>query len=128
MDWFLCCSCNPQTKVTANHLNCMCRSLHFALRQYENFTLMRSFNIEPTDLTLQNFHQFNGCKNIFKDKICFKSPINPPSTDLIITNRLKSFQGVLQEIFELDLEINELRVYQISSCELSSCLIPISTL
>ena len=33
-----------------------------------------------------------GCKNIAKDKTCFKNPINPTCIDLIITNRPKSFQ------------------------------------
>ena len=106
----------------------MRRSLDFLLGQYENFTLMSNFNVEQTDLTMENFYQFYGCKNLFKDKTCFKSAINPPCTDLIITNRLKSFQGVLPELFELNLEVNELRVYQISNCELSSCSSPISAL
>ena len=41
---------------------------------------------------MKNLFQTYGCKNIVKDKTCFKNPINPTCIDLIITNRPKSFQ------------------------------------
>ena len=41
---------------------------------------------------MENFCRIYGCKNIVKDKIYFKDPINPTCIDLIITNRPKSFQ------------------------------------
>ena len=53
---------------------------------------MGDFNAEPDDPTLKNFCQIYSCKNIVKDKTCFKNPINPTCIDLIITNRPKSFQ------------------------------------
>ena len=53
---------------------------------------MDDFNVEPNDATMKNFCQIYGCKNIVKDKTCFKNPINPTCIDLIITNRPKSFQ------------------------------------
>ena len=53
---------------------------------------MGDFNVEPNDATMKNFCQIYGCKNIVKDKTCFKNPINPTCIDLIITNRPKSFQ------------------------------------
>ena len=41
----------------------------------------------------QNMSNQNyGCKNILKDKTCFKNPTNPTCIDLIITNRPKSIQ------------------------------------
>ena len=40
----------------------------------------------------KNFCQIYGCKNTAKDKNCLKNLINPAFTDLIITNRPKSFQ------------------------------------
>ena len=53
---------------------------------------MGDFNVESNDATTKNFCQIYGCKNIVKDKTCFKNPINPTCIDLIITNRPKSFQ------------------------------------
>ena len=41
---------------------------------------------------MKNFCQIYGCKNIVKDKTCFRNPINPTCIDLIITNRPKSIQ------------------------------------
>ena len=59
---------------------------------------MGDFNVEPNDATMKNFCQIYGCKNIVKDKTCCKNPINPTCTDLVITNRPKSFQefGVIE--------------------------------
>ena len=53
---------------------------------------MGDFNVEPNDANMKDFCQIYGCKNIVKDKTCFKNPINPTCIDLIITNRPKSFQ------------------------------------
>ena len=62
------------------------------LGQYENFVLMSNFNVEPNDVTMTNFYQIYGCKNIVKDKTCLKNLINPTCFELIIKNRPKSFQ------------------------------------
>ena len=53
---------------------------------------MGDFNVESNDANMKDFCQIYGCKNIVKDKTCFKNPINPTYIDLIITNRPKSFQ------------------------------------
>ena len=53
---------------------------------------MGDFNVEPNDATMKNICQIYGCKNIVKDKTCFKNPRNPTCIDMIITNRPKSFQ------------------------------------
>ena len=42
---------------------------------------MGDFNAEPDDVTMKNFCQIYGCKNIVKDKTCFKNPINPTCID-----------------------------------------------
>ena len=53
---------------------------------------MGHFNVKLKDATMKNFCQIYGCKNIVKDKTCFKNPRNPTCIDMIITNRPKSFQ------------------------------------
>ena len=90
--WHLCSSYDPKKNLIANHLNCICRNLDSQLGHNENFILMGDFNVEPNDANMKNCCQIYGCKNIVKDKTCFKNPINPTWIDLIITNRPKSFQ------------------------------------
>ena len=90
--WLLCSSCNAKENLIANRLNCIGRNLDSLRGQYEHFILLGDFNTEPNDATMKNFCQIYGCKNIVKDKTCFKNPINPTCIDLIITNRPKSFQ------------------------------------
>ena len=53
---------------------------------------MGDFNVEPNEATMKNFCQIYDCKNIVKDKTCFKNTITPVRIDLIITNKPKSFQ------------------------------------
>ena len=86
-----CSSYNLKKNLIANHLNCIGRNLDLQLGQHENFILMADFNVESTDITMKNFCQIYGCKNIAKDKTCFKNPINPTCIGLIITNTTKSF-------------------------------------
>ena len=62
------------------------------LGQYEIFFLKGDFNVETNDASMKDFCQIYGCKNIVKDKTCYKNLINPTCIDLIITNRPKSFQ------------------------------------
>ena len=62
---------------------------------------MGDFNVEPNDVTKKNFCYIYRRKNIVKDKICFKKLINPTCIDLIVTNRLKSFQE--PEVIEIGL-------------------------
>ena len=90
--WLLCSSYNPKKNLIANHLKCIGRNLDSQLGQYENFILMGDFNVEPNDATMENLSQVYDCKNIAKDKNCFKNPINSTCINLIITNRPKSFQ------------------------------------
>ena len=90
--WFFCSPYNSKKNVIANYLNCTSRNLDSQLGQYENFIFMGDFDVEPNDATMKNFCHVYGCKNIFKDKTCFKNPINPNCIELIITNRPKSFQ------------------------------------
>ena len=88
----LCSSYNRKKNLIANHLNCIGRNLDSHLGQYVNFILMGDFNVEPNDANMKNVCQIYGCKNIVKDKTCFKNPINPTCIDLIITYVPKSFQ------------------------------------
>ena len=90
--WLLRSSYNPKKNLIGNHLNYIGRNLDSKLGQHENFILMGDFNDETNYVTMKNFCQIYGCKNIVKDPTCFENPINRTCIDLIITNRQKSFQ------------------------------------
>ena len=126
--WLLCSSYNPKKNLTANHLNCIGKNLDSQLGQYEKFILMGDFNVEPNDANMKNFCQIYGCKNIVKDKTCFKNPINPTCMDWIITNRPKSFQE--SEVIETGLFIQYKKYkgfsYEAFMNELESALVRFS--
>ena len=44
-------------------------------------------------MSLKDFWGICSLKNLIKEPICFKNPTNPKCSDLMITNRLRSFQN-----------------------------------
>ena len=60
--------------------------------RYENFILMGNFNTEEQDADISNFLETYNLKNLMKKPTCFKSD-RPRSIDLILTNRVSSFQN-----------------------------------
>ena len=60
--------------------------------RYENFILMGDFNTEEHDADRSNFLETYNLKNLMKKPTCFKSD-RPRSIDLILTNRVSSFQN-----------------------------------
>ena len=61
--------------------------------KYANFILLGDLNSEPTESAVTDFCEIYSCKNLIKDSTCFKNPLKPSCIDLMITNRLKSFQN-----------------------------------
>ena len=53
---------------------------------------MADFNAEPNEPAISEFCEIYNTKNIIKEKTCFKNLENPICIDLILTNRLRSFQ------------------------------------
>ena len=60
----------------------------------DNLILLDNFNVEPTEKHMKDFSLIYNCKNIIRDKTCYKNPAeNPKCIDLIMTNTSKSFQN-----------------------------------
>ena len=51
------------------------------------------FNAEPADTALSDFSQIYNLRRQIREKTCSKNPNNSSCIELIITNRLKSFQN-----------------------------------
>ena len=56
---------------------------------------MADFNADFANTAAPDFFEIYNLKNMIKEKTCFKNPSNPSCIDLIITNRLKSFQNYM---------------------------------
>ena len=61
--------------------------------KYDNFIILGDLNSEPCEQPILDFCHAYNCQNIIKDKTWLKNPQNPSCTDLIITNRERSFQN-----------------------------------
>ena len=59
---------------------------------YDNIILLGDFNSEVTDDAMVEFCEVFNLGNLVKVPTCFKNPDNPSCIDLILTNRVKSFQ------------------------------------
>ena len=60
---------------------------------YDKIMLAGDFNIEDTNIILDNFLYEHSMKNIVKDDTCFKNIDNPSCIDLYLTNTPQSFQN-----------------------------------
>ena len=91
--WLLVCTYNPNKNLISNHLKEIGKNLDNYSSKYDNFILLGDLNSEPTESAVRDFCQIYGCKNLIKDKTCFKNPEKPSCIELNITNRPKCFQN-----------------------------------
>ena len=64
------------------------------LSKYENFLFLGDFNnSEVTEDSLNEFCQTYSLRNLINEPTCFKSPHNPSSIDVILTNKSRCFQN-----------------------------------
>ena len=75
------------------HLSSINRRLNELCLKYEHFILIGDFNSEICDEAMQTFCDTYNLKSLVKKTTCFKNVDNPSCVDLILTNRIKSFQN-----------------------------------
>ena len=90
--WLIHCIYNPHKNFISSLLNEMGKNIDKYSSNYDNFILLGDFNCEPSEQPLEDFCHIFSCRNLIKEKTCFKNPQNPSCIDLILTNRSKSFQ------------------------------------
>ena len=61
--------------------------------KYDNFFILDDFKSEPTEEAMKSFCQIYNFKNLLDKRTCYKNPVNPSCVDLIIENKLRSFQN-----------------------------------
>ena len=76
-----------------NFLDILGSCLDFYLCKYENFILLGDFNSEIKELRMAEFCDIYNVKNLITDPTCYKNLENPSSIDVILTNKVRSFQN-----------------------------------
>ena len=90
--WLISCSYNPHKANIKSHLQELGKNLDLQSSKYDNFILLGDFNAEPSEKTMNDFLDIYSLKNLVKHPTCFKNPDRPSCIDLILTNKIKSFQ------------------------------------
>ena len=90
--WLLVCTCNPNKNLISNHLKEIGKNLVTVL---PNMTTLFSLVIliRSKQNQMLDFCEIYSCQNLIKDNTCFKNLWKLSCIDLIIPNRLKSFQN-----------------------------------
>ena len=71
----------------------MGNSLNKHLSSYDNLILIGDFNSEMKEYEMKEFCEIYHPKNLIKEPTCYKNSKNPTSIDIILTNRIQSFQN-----------------------------------
>ena len=83
---------NAKGPNITNCLKYVSKNLDDYFSSYENIIILGDFNVEITDTTLDEFIGLYNLKCLVKEPTCFESLEKPSCIDLILTNRLHSFQ------------------------------------
>ena len=85
-------NCKPNI---GNFLRSIGPTSDYHMCRLENFILLGDFNSEITEYLMKEFCDTYNLKNLVTEATCFKNPLNPSSIDLILTNRIRSFQNTI---------------------------------
>ena len=60
---------------------------------YDNLLILGDFNSEIHETAMSEFCDIYNLQNLITQPTCYKNPLNPSSIDVILTNKMKSFQN-----------------------------------
>ena len=89
--WLLCCSYKPHKNQIPNSRKEIGSNIDVFSSNYDNLVLLGDFNVEATEQPMKDFCLIYNCKNIMREKTCYKN-LETPCTDPIMTNIPKSFE------------------------------------
>ena len=84
---------NPQKSLASSFFNVLSTNLEYYLSLYDNVLIIGDFNCEISEPCMEEFCLLYDLKSLIKTPTCFKSESNPSCIDLILTNRVNSFQN-----------------------------------
>ena len=91
--WLVNCSYNANNSNIYDHLRKSGKSLDTLLTNFGKVFLMEDFITEEVNIHIKDFCNVYRLKNLMKVPICFKNPDSPKTTDLMLTNSVRSFQN-----------------------------------
>ena len=93
--WLLFAGYNPKKEYISPFLSHVGKSLDNLMGKYENLLLLGDFNSEMKEDAMKDFCDTYNLQNLVVDPTCFKNPLNPSRIDMILTNRVNSFENSL---------------------------------
>ena len=91
--WLLMGGYNPNNERTTYFFNQISKAIDMYLKDYENIILIGDFNTTIAETTTSDFCQMYNLQNLINEPTCYKTPKNPSSIDMILTNRKHSFEN-----------------------------------
>ena len=91
--WLLFGTYHPPSQPDSYYFENVSSALDIYTKFYNKILLIGDFNAEDSEPCLSDFLYKHDCKNLVKDKTCFKNTENPCRIDLILTNSQNSFQN-----------------------------------
>ena len=91
--WLISCSYNTHRTFILHHFDSIGKNLDLLSGNYENIFLMGDFNADIENIILKSLCHLYNFQKLIKEPTCFKNPVNPTCTDLILTNSYRSFQN-----------------------------------
>ena len=61
--------------------------------KYDNLLILGDFNSEIHETAMSEFCDIYNLQNLITQPTCYKNPLNPSSIDVVLTNKIKSFQN-----------------------------------
>ena len=84
-----------------NFLKNISPTLDHYMCKLDNFILVGDYNSEISEKAMKEFCETYNLNNLVTEPTCFKNPLNPSSIDVMLTNRIRSFQNTI--VFETGL-------------------------
>ena len=91
--WLILGTYHPPSLPDSYYFENVSSALDIYTKFYNKILLIGDFNAEDSEPCLSDFLHKHECKNLVKDKTCFKSIENPSCIDLFLTNSQYSFQN-----------------------------------
>ena len=91
--WLIFGTYHPPNQPDAYYFENISCALDIYTQYYDKFLLIGDFNANDSENCLSDFLFRHDCKNLVRDKTCFKNVENPSCIDLFLTNSPNSFQN-----------------------------------
>ena len=93
--WLIFGGYNPAKPLIHTFLSELSLVLDQLLISYENLIIIGDFNAEISEIAMKEFCETYSMTSLNKEPTCFKSIDNPSCIDLILTNKIRSFQNTM---------------------------------